>query len=115
MNRRHAAALALWTSRVFAAILLALPFAFFEHRLDVRALNAISSDPQAFLLHEQHLHSHPFTQHLKFLFLFGLAYIIAIELLGWGIRKGASYARTRFGFGPQSNQDIRQSNLGQSA
>src|SRR5271169_3422623 len=103
MKPRHAAALALWVSRAFAASLLALPIAFSEHQLDVRTLNAISSNPQAFLLHQQHLHSHSSWQHLKFVFAFGIAYIIAVELLSWGIRKGASYARTRFGFGPQSN------------
>jgi hypothetical protein len=89
MKPRHAAALALWTSRVLAVILLALPAALFEHRLDVQALNWISSDPQALLRHEQLLHSHSVGQHVKWLFIFGMTYIIAVELLSWGIRKVA--------------------------
>jgi hypothetical protein len=97
MKPRHAAALALWASRVLAVILFALPVALFEHRLDVRDLNWISSDPQALLRHEQLLHSHSIGQHLRGVFILGMMYIIAVELLSWGIRKVAMNASAKPG------------------
>ena len=95
MKPRQAAALALWASRALAVFVLALPSAMFEHHLDVQALNWISSDPQVLLRHEQLLHSHSIGQHVQGLFIFGTAYIIAVELVSWGIRKVATNASAR--------------------
>jgi hypothetical protein len=96
-------AAAQWASRILAAILFALPMAMYQHRLDLRMLNWISSDPQAFLLHEQHLHSHPLGQLARSLFIFGLIYVAAVELLSWAIRKVAVYIESRIRSKP--NQD----------
>ena len=94
MKPRHAAALAL-CSRILAAILAAIPMAVLSHREDLRTADAILSHPQWATHHAQTLQSIPLSSQVLVWSLFGVQYIVAVELLGWGIRKVATNASAR--------------------
>ena len=96
MKPRHAAALALWVSRIFAVILLAIPIALGGHVLDVRMLNSIFADPKSFLLYEQKIHSHSIVLNIKGLSVLGSVYVGLVEGLAWCLRKIANHATAEF-------------------
>src|SRR5208282_2739672 len=96
MNLRHAAALALWVSRILAVILLAIPIAWWGHVSGARDLNWISADPKSFLLYQQRIHSYSMARNIRALSVFGSIYIGSVEALAWCLRKVAGHATAEF-------------------
>jgi hypothetical protein len=95
MNLRHASALA-FCSRILAAILAAIPMAVLSHRADLRTADAILSHPQWATHHAQTLQSIPLSSQVLVWSLFGVQYIVVVEVLSWCIRKVAIHATAEF-------------------
>jgi hypothetical protein len=95
MKPRHAAAIALWVSRILAVILVAIPLAWRAHLSDAKRLNWILQNPNAFLEYEQKLYSHSVINVVT-LSVVGTVYICLVEALAWCLRKIANHATAEF-------------------
>jgi hypothetical protein len=95
MKFRRTAALAL-SSRILGAILAAIPMAVLSHQADLRTADAILSHPQWAAHHAQTLQSIPLSSQMLVWSLFGIQYIVAVEVLSWCIRKIAMHATAEF-------------------
>jgi len=96
MKPRHAAALALWASRIVAAIIIAIPIARWANGLDARSLNWISENPSAFLEYQQKIHSHSGALNFSALSICGIVYFGLVEGLAWCLRKIADHTSAEF-------------------
>ena len=84
MKPRHAAALALWASRIFAVILLAIPETWFFKLMQAKVARFAHSHPTLPPYHPPEI---PIAYFVFMLSICGLVYIALVEGLAWCLRK----------------------------
>ena len=88
MKPRHAAALALWLSRLIAVMLIALPWAWLAVQVNFQIWDRFQADPQSeFLSTYYSVSRYSVPRQFIFWLMIGSLYVTTVEVLASCIRK----------------------------